>query len=330
MDSGLIYANARIKSLENNLLTTDKMLRMIDSLSIDDALKVLTESNYGGGVVLDNPNKYENLLLAEMSDTTEFIKEIMPKGLGMEIFFYKHDYHNAKGIMKAKYSSQDNIKDLLTSQGLIETEKLIDNINDDEYGDLYDEMKQALEEIDATFVSGDRSPRVIDVTLDKAYFKHISRLSSKYVESIRRYIKSFADLTNIATFIRSKSANMGVKKTMDSLVEGGEISLDFYEPLYDLSSEMLQEKFKYTNYYSIVLKAFESKSRALVDYETAQDDYLLSIFKSDKHDMFSIAPMAGYYLAKVTEIKVARMILVCIKNRVDKKLIKQRLRDLYA
>jgi vacuolar-type H+-ATPase subunit C/Vma6 len=57
---------------------------------------------------------------------------------------------------------------------------------------------------------------------------------------------------------------------------------------------------------------------------------LLNIFKSDKNDMFSVAPMAGYYLAKQTEIKVARMVLVCLKNKVDKLLIKQRLRELYA
>lgn len=330
MDSGLIYANARIKSLENNLLTTDKMLRMIDAVSLDEAVKVLIESNYGGGVVLDNPNKFENLLNAEINATTDFIREIMPKGLGMEIFFLKLDYHNAKALMKSKYLGLESAKELLTSQGLLDIDKMNNLILNDEYKDLYPEMAEALDSIDRAFAGGERSPRLIDVTLDKAYYEHATRIAGKGTASIKKYLVALADFSNISTFIRCRRADLNYRYFTTGFIAGGELREDYFQPLYEQSDEIVGDKFKYTRYKYIVAKALEHKGKALVDYETAVDNYLLSIFKDDKHDMFSVAPMAGYYLAKLTEIKVARMILVCIKNKVDKILIKQRLREMYA
>ena len=63
---------------------------------------------------------------------------------------------------------------------------------------------------------------------------------------------------------------------------------------------------------------------------TETDNYLLSIFKKEKNNIFSPAVIAGFYLAKLTEIKAARIIIVCLKNNVDKDIIKQRLRELYV
>lgn len=330
MDSGLIYANARIKSLENNLLTTDKMFRMIDASSLNEAVKVLIESNYGGGVVLDNANKFDNLLNSEIKHTNKFIKEIMPKGQGMEIFFIRLDYHNAKALMKSKYLKLDDYDSMLESDGLLDLEKLIDDIMSDEYKDLYSYMRKALEEIDIAFVNGDRSPRLIDITLDKAFFNHAKEITDKAPSSIKKYFNALVDLINISSFFRCRRAELNYKFFEEGFVSGGKLNIELFENNYEQTDDIINEKFRYTEYKSIVSKAIESKEKALVDYETAVDNYLLQIFKNDKYDMFQIAPMAGYYLAKMTEIKVARMILVCIRNNVDKLLIKQRLRELYA
>ena len=41
-------------------------------------------------------------------------------------------------------------------------------------------------------------------------------------------------------------------------------------------------------------------------------------------------PVAGYYIAKKTELKAVRMIAVLLKINADKSLIKERLREFYA
>ena len=100
-----------------------------------------------------------------------------------------------------------------------------------------------------------------------------------------------------------------------------------FESLYDQSVETFLDKLKYTKYAQIAL-TIDSKS--LVNFETAWDNYLLNIFKEEKQDVFSVAPLAGYYVAKKIEIKVVRMILILVKNKIDIEVIKQRLRDYYA
>lgn len=327
MDSGLLYANARIKSLENNLLSSDKLIRMVESKNLEEALKVLVESNYGGGVVLDNPNNFEELLQNEEKNLINFIREIMPKGTGLEIFLLKLDYHNAKALMKAKYSRIENPEFMMFESGTIDNEKLKDNIMTDNYSSFYEDMADAMKEIDLAFVNGDRNPRIIDNYLDKAFFNHIAQISKNIKSIMKSYIVALADLTNFSLLMRFRKAKLDVKEFEKSFVNGGKLDLSFFTKLFDQTNEVILEKFKFTDYKDLVNIAI---NKSLVDFETNVDNYFLNIFKDAKHDMFGISPMAGYYIAKSTEIKVARMVLVCLKNKVDKKLIKQRLRELYA
>jgi vacuolar-type H+-ATPase subunit C/Vma6 len=46
--------------------------------------------------------------------------------------------------------------------------------------------------------------------------------------------------------------------------------------------------------------------------------------------MFSPAPVAGYYVGKMSEIKTVRLILVCVLNGVAKEEIYRRLKENYA
>ena len=45
--------------------------------------------------------------------------------------------------------------------------------------------------------------------------------------------------------------------------------------------------------------------------------------------MLSAAPIIGYYVGKLNEIKVIRVILVCKKNNVPKAEMEKRVRQLY-
>ena len=48
MNNSLIYSNARVKTLENTLLTSEKITRMVFADSLEEGVRVLTECGYGG------------------------------------------------------------------------------------------------------------------------------------------------------------------------------------------------------------------------------------------------------------------------------------------
>ena len=64
-EAGLLYSNARIKSMENSLVSPLQMGRLLDCETFSDAVKMLSEFGYTGGTAADDGVSYENLLDAE-------------------------------------------------------------------------------------------------------------------------------------------------------------------------------------------------------------------------------------------------------------------------
>lgn len=74
-EAGLLYSNARIKSMENSLVSPLQMGRLLDCETFSDAVKMLSEFGYTGGTAADDGVSYENLLDAERAAVTDFFKE---------------------------------------------------------------------------------------------------------------------------------------------------------------------------------------------------------------------------------------------------------------
>lgn len=96
MKEGLIFANTRAKAKELNLFSEERLLRMMECSTLNDAVRILVEANYGGGTIVDDPNDFENILMAEQKLATDFVHEVAPEGIGFECFFLRNDYHNIK------------------------------------------------------------------------------------------------------------------------------------------------------------------------------------------------------------------------------------------
>ena len=91
---------------------------------------------------------------------------------------------------------------------------------------------------------------------------------------------------------------------------------------------MLKERCKRTAYEEIVTKAIDGGNIAAFEKEV--DDELLKMWKIQKDDLFSVAPIVAYYLAKITQIRVVKLAVAGIKNGVEPEKIKERMRELYA
>ena len=304
--------------MENSFLTNEKIVRMAYSDSLEEGIKILLESSYGGGVV--EGNDYETLLQAEDRRVSEFMLDAMPKGVGMESFLIKNDYHNLKAIVKAKYMRLESIDFMLMPKGMLDVEDLREKVMSDDYSTLTKIMGGAIEAIDLARANGNTSPRFIDMTLDKACYKEIMTMLAKVKNSpIKSYWQTNIDLSNISAYIRCRRIDAPVI-FKESFIDGGLLEERFFE------GDII-EKLAYTSY-----SQFGEALRAgdMVAFERQWDNALIGIFKEKRNDIFSIAPIAGFYVAKKIEIKIVRMICILLKNDVDKEIIKARLRELYA
>ena len=320
--SSLVYSNARVKAMENSFLTNEKIVRMAYSDSLEEGFRVLLESSYGGGLVVDAKD-YDTLLHTEDKRVSEFVLEAMPKGQGMETFVVKNDYHNLKAIVKGKYMRLDDVDFMLMPKGNFDPKEIKDMIYADDYSAISDTQKAALLEIDSARANGNLSPRFIDLTLDKACYKDII-LSLKKVKNkfMLKYWQTNIDMMNISCFARA--CIVGNKPLFEeSFIEGGLLEKRFF--VGELAAVL--DKLAYTQYPQVSCVLKEGN---FVAFERIWDNTLLEIFKNERNDIFSVAPIAGFYVAKKIEIKIVRMICILLKNDVDKEIIKDRLRELYA
>ncbi len=321
-NNSLVYSNARVKAMENSFLTNEKIVRMAYSDSLEEGFRVLLESSYGGGLVVDAKD-YDALLQTEDARVSEFVLEAMPSGQGMESFVVKNDYHNLKAIVKGKYMRLDDVDFMLMPKGSFDPKEVKDMVYADDYSVLTDLQKTALLEIDSARANGNTSPRFIDLTLDKACYKEImSSLKKVKNKFMPKYWQTNIDMMNISCFVRACNAD---DKTLfdESFIDGGKLEKRFFTG--ELSGVL--DKLTYTSYPQI---AEALKTGDFVAFERIWDNTLLNIFKDERNDIFSVAPIAGFYVAKKIEIKIVRMICILLKNDVDKDVIRDRLRELYA
>lgn len=327
MKQGLIFASARAKAKENNLFTEEKLHRMLEAKTLEDAVRVLAEANYGGGMAVGCDNFYE-VLAEEEKLATAFLRESAPKDMGIECFFMRNDYHNLKVLTKAKYGGLDEYESMLLPDGNVQFSDLKDKFENGKIRFFNVYMGEALTAIEKAFETDALSPRKIDTEIDKAMFKEIENtLKGKDADKyVKEYFVTLADTTNIGSMFRTITIGADFKFFEDNFVCGGEIDVDSFRACGIDMTKFL--KFVNDSKYK---KLFENVENGdLSSFETAKDECLLKIFSANKGDMFSVAPVVGYYLGKLNEIKVIKVVLICIKNQVKYEEMKKRVRALYA
>lgn len=329
---GLLYSVARVKSVENTLLNYEKIIRILDCSDINDALRIICENGYGQGLAISEG--YETIISSELNKALAYIKEIAPAGYGMELFFIEFDYHNAKALVKQKFSKLNHPEGMYATYGNIDFDILKESINTANYDELPIFMSQALKHIDSLTESGLITPRLIDTTLDKAKYNDIFKTLKKTkgdITTLKNYFQAKVDFANLSLFLRIKKHELSISELQNSLLNGGNIQANSFVMMFNMSYENIVKLFNNLPYKKIAEKGVEEfNNLALSQFEVMVDNYLLSLFKSDKHNMFTLSPIAGYMLAKITEAKVLRIIITGIKNKLDKNNIKLRLRELYA
>ncbi|MBQ3596822.1 MAG: V-type ATPase subunit [Clostridia bacterium] len=320
-----IYANARAKSLEKFLLGKEKYQRMIDCDSADEAIKILSEVNFGGGVLISSPAEFENLIDAEEDKLFEFIKTGCPFDDLKNFILLKNDFRNAEAYVRAKYLKIDG--DTMTvKDGLFAKNDLKDKIFADDYGGLPDSLSKALLQADVEFVEKRASGESINNLFSKALFAELKQvtLKDKYLKDI---FSTNADCINVSIAFRTR--DYSVAKT--AFVDGGTLSDSQLRILCEEPFESLKEKikgFKHSDYLNVAIES-ACKHAPLSEFERLYQSYQVSLLKKDRFINEGVAPFALYCFYKLADLANVRIIMTGLINKLDKAQIKDRLRDGY-
>ena len=322
MSDKFVFQNAKIKHMESKLITSQSVQRLIECASVDDAFKVLLEMGFGAGIPLET-NDFDTLFSHEEENAVALLKEFNV-GSALDAFMVEIDYLNLKSVFKAHATNTDFSSTLVGIYDVNEMKSLVEGLGSE---NLPKEMTQAVEYLLELERAEKLSPRIIDVTVDKAMYKHILGLVKKSGNLAKRYYTKKIDYLNILSYLRVKKLSLPLEFFEAGFIEGGLLAKDVFVSAFD-SIEKFKENTKPTEYREIVEKVADNLD--IVAFEVASDNDLLKMFKDENNDLFSIAPIVSYYLTKRTEIKLTKLIVAGIKNHVDPQLIKERMREIYA
>ncbi len=330
----LIFAQAisRIKVLETRLLDKAKFDRMIESPSAEEALKIIQENEYSIHLgKIKKPQEYDILLSEELKRIYALLVEVSPvKGL-VDMMSIRYDYHNIKVLLKAK-ALEANLDYLLIDIGTVDLDKLKVYINSEDYVDLSPIMREGTSKA-ATEFKINKDPQIIDIILDSYMFKDmLSKAMKLENEFIINYLKISIDLINIKTLFRVKKQNKDRDFLMMVILSGGKLDKDVFLNAINESMDSFSQKLSYTDYGNILKQAQEEylNTGKMNGFEKLSENFIMDIMKDTKFISFGPEPLLAYLIAKETEIKNIRIIMVGKLNKVAPAFLRERLRELYV
>ena len=322
MSDAYLYENARVKSLETKLVTQQQLQRLLDASSKEEAFKLLIEFGIGGGINVED-NDFDSLFDQEEKIVASLMRELNSSG-SFDAILLLNDYHNLKACIKGLVMKTE--PQGLMGEGLYS----IDAINAAVKGDsksLRDGMLNAIKRVEEVIATENVNPRSIDVTVDKAMYEDIFDILSRGDKMLKEYFINKVDYANILTYLRCNKWKLNVEFFKDSFIPGASITEGFFVDCYPLGIEEIKKQLKFTDYANIVESINEE---SFVTYEVTVDNKLLKKFRNERSEMFSSAPILGYHFGRLSDIKVMKLIVSGIKNKVPTELIRSRMRDLYA
>lgn len=324
------YASAVIRSKERNLLSRDKVEKMLDSKTPEEALRVLQELGYGDGVELP-VEEFEELLKLEQKSAYELVRAIMPDIRYSVVFTYPNDYQNVKALLKAEFSNAD-ASGLLTENGSIPVEVLTEAVHNRNYSKVRVDMGMAIQRAIDNFATT-QDPQMIDLIMDQACFADIKFEISQFDNTfIKGYVALLIDIINLKSYVRAKQMNKSWDFFAKIFIEGGKIHEVVFTNSYEEPYEQFAEKMEVYGFNEILASgaaALKDTGR-FTELEKLCDNLILKYVEDGKYIGYGIENIVGYLTAKEMGIKNARIVLAGKMANIPEDKLRERIRDTYV
>ncbi len=326
-DTDYLFISTRLRCLETRLLTQQRMERMLEARSNEDAAKVLSECGYEGLEPLSAESLDRSLANAR-EETFSELSELSPNPQIVDVFRMKYDYHNLKALIKCTAAGSDPAG-LLMDAGRVPVKTLTELFTRGELTALPEALARAAQEAaDVLAATGD--PQRCDILLDRAYYRELTALAEESRSSfLQAYVKLMIDAANLKSAVRA----MRLHKELDFLnlvlVESGNVSVSAIAGAA-LSGGGLEQVFSGQLEEAAALGNQTAKGGRQTAFEKACDDALNSFLQQSRMIPFGEAVLISYMAARENEITAVRIILSGRLAGVPAESIRERLREAYV
>ncbi|MEG0853138.1 MAG: V-type ATPase subunit [Angelakisella sp.] len=327
-DTDYLHATARVRALENSMLDSRALTKMVDAKNAEEAFKVLSDAAIGQGHELAN---YEDAFRDNMLETYRLVANISPLPGLVDIFRYKYDGHNLKVAIKARKLNKD-CSGILSPLGNVSSAKLLEELDAKEFTSLSPVLAAAgMDAAEQMAKTGD--PQTVDIIIDRAVLEAMAAKAAEIGNSfLSHFVKAQVDIANIRATIRLKRMKKELPMLKRVLTEFGTIPVQKLFDAYVKGYDEIFEVVAASPYGAALEPAFEGlrAEKTLSFFEKLCDNYMVSLFAKVRFIAFGIEPLIAYLYGKECETNAARIVLASKLAGVPAPQITERLREAYA
>lgn len=328
-DTDYLVISARIREMENKLLTWERMERILDARSDEELTKLLQEYGYPK-LDASNPKAMDEALAAVRKTTLSDLRDGIPDVRYIDIFKLKYDYHNIKTILKAEAMHTDP-DHLLMDMGRVDAAELKRAIWSDELDVLTPRLSTAVAEA-REVLNTTRDPQLSDVLLDHCYYRDLQDMAEDIGSNfLQEYIKVQIDAVNLRTLVRALRMGKNTDFLRGVLFNGGTIAADDILRVGAANGSGLAELYAYTLLQDAAKSGIDAlKGTTLTEFEKLCDDAVVEYLSKAQLVPFGEAPLISYLAARETEYTNLRILLLGRSAGLSPEVIRSRLRKSYA
>ncbi len=319
-DTNYAFCVARIRALENKLLTKQDISTLLGQKDFPSALDYLSTKGY-----YCEDGDIESIVRAEEDRLSVILNESVPDKNELKSLYIINDFFNIKALVKCIIESKNPLESFVYPTTVIynENQSSLPEEIFESLGELH--RKTAFEAYSYAIKSG--NGRYCDIMIDKAAISSLVALYQKRKSGLCGDIAALlADTANIKTAFRCIFTDQKADFISEAI---GECCKLDRKKLIDAAVTGVDGLCSYlaTTNYSKGAEIYKTKPS---DFEKWCDNEIISKLKSSIYTSFGFDPVVSYYYRKNLEIKTVRMILTAIKSDIDKQLIIERVRSIYA
>ncbi|MBQ3416438.1 MAG: V-type ATPase subunit [Ruminococcus sp.] len=316
------YAVARIRFKETNLLSDSELEGLLSAKDAKEVVRVLKDKGWGDS---SKDESYEQLISSEENKLWQFLSEIVPDKSVYAFLLVENDFHNLKVAVKAVTRDQ-KCDGMLLYNAVTKPELIVDAVSKREYDRLPDYLCGVCQDAMSTLLQTSDG-QLCDIIIDKACLEYIYQLKKEADSDIvRLYCEQLVASSDIKIAVRCAKTKKSLDFIKRALAECDTLNVEKLALCASHGYDEIIEYLRETDYKS----ACDALESSLSAFEKWCDDRMTDVLRPQKWEPFSVGPVIGYIVAKLSEIKAVRMILSAKLNDLDSDVIRERLRKSYV
>jgi V/A-type H+-transporting ATPase subunit C len=319
MMSGYTYAVARVRALENGLLSPGRWERLAAAATPEEAWRVLSETVYSRWMENRSPYQYEEVIWDELRETAGLLRKLVEEeGAAAESFLLayllKYDMHNLKSRFLAKAGGRPGKPAPVSRYGgdqaarIMADPKWVELTGGQAGGDPLARATLTFEEKEFP------DPQELQLAVDLFYYGYMAKRSKKFSPALREFWALLVDLINLRILLRVKTMGKDRGFLARFLLPGGLVPEKEFLPALDWSTEEIRNWWFWRP--AGKLAAGLEDFSVLWRVEKAADQFLTGYLERLRRQAFGEEPLFAYFWDKEQEGRKLRVLMAAKINRM--------------